>query len=382
MKAAINIQPLLRQNKSGIGFYEYEMIKALLSSGSDIEYILNCFDHQNENEEYIRSLSGGIAKEEVCAWFNHSLYQILWTFFHVPYKWFFSSHPDVSAFFNFYLPPSVRGKKVLVIYDTVIKDHPETMRFKTRLMLSLTLSKSIKRADRIITISEFSKSRIIKHYGVNEDSITVIPCAADREKFFPMRDRRELIEKVKEKYKIEDKYFLYIGTLEPRKNILRLLEAYFMASNQVPDLPRLVLGGGKGWMYKDIFDKTEELGLKDKVVFTGYVDEKDVPVLMNGAQAFCFPSLYEGFGMPPLEAMSCGTPVIVSDCTSLPEVVGECGIKVDPYSVNDISKALITMCNDDFVQKQRKMCLRQAEHFSWQDSAAKLEKVFKELSDE
>ncbi|MGN0665954.1 MAG: glycosyltransferase family 4 protein [Huintestinicola sp.] len=381
MKIGINIQPVLHSGKSGIGFYQHELMKALLEKDKDNHYYLNYFDLGGKKTEAAKAYLTENSELDCCTWFNASLYQMIWSVLPiVPYRMFFKSRPDITAFFNYYHPPFARGKKLLVVYDTVIKDFPETVRFKTKTMLRLTLSSSIRRADRIITISEFSKQQIMKHYDVPESRITVIPCAADRKRFYPM-NLDSLPEETALKYGIDAPYYLYLGNLEPRKNIVRLIEAYKLASDRQADIPKLVLSGGKGWMYEEIFSKVNELRLENKVVFTGYVEDDDVPVLINGAKAFCFPSLYEGFGMPPLEAMSCGVPVIVSDCSSLPEVVGDCGIKVDPYSTESIADALIKILDDDLASEQSLMGIEQADKFSWDKSADMLIRVMNELTD-
>lgn len=381
MKISVNIQPALHSGKSGVGFYEQELLSALLSEDDKNEYSLTFFDLKRRLRPIAEERFGKRARINCCNWFSASLYQMISSFIPVPYSLFFGGKPDVSMFFNYYLPPFVKGKKVLVVYDTVIKDFPETVRFRTKMMLLLNLKRSLRRADRIITISEFSKGQIIKHYGVSPEKITVIPCAADREKYFPMTDERrsQASRTISEKYSIGGEYYLYLGNLEPRKNISRLIEAYAAALKERNDLPKLAIAGGKGWLYEDIFASVKRLGIEDKVVFTGYVADEDVPLMMNGAKAFCFPSLYEGFGMPPLEAMACGVPVIASNVSSLPEVMGDCGITVDPYDVDAISKALIDVLDHDFVLRQRTEGVNRADLFSWEKGAKTLLGVFDEL---
>lgn len=379
MKIAVNIQPMLHSGRSGIGFYEQELLDALIDGDKSDSFTLQYFDpkhlHDNIAEKYGRSN----ITDEPCKWFSSTLYHLIWSFLPVPYTLFFKSRPDVSLFFNYYLPPFVRGKKVLVVYDTVIKDYPGTMSFRTRLMLSLTLKRSIKRADKIITISQFSKGQIIKHFDAAPEDILIIPCAADGRKFCPVPHRDGAREKVCPKYGISGRYYLYLGNLEPRKNISGLVEAYKKALQKCPDLPLLAIAGGRGWQYDEIFDRVKSLGLSEKVIFTGYVDDDDVPLLINGAEAFCFPSFYEGFGMPPLEAMSCGVPVIVSKTSSLPEVVGDCGISVDPYNVQEIADALIRMTDKKFCEEQRKAGIERAKAFSWEKSAELLKGLLEEL---
>lgn len=370
---------MLHSGKSGIGYYQQELLKSLFVTDSDDSFFLQYFDPRKIQCDPGARFGRENVSSQPCHWFSATLYQLLWTFLPVPYSLFFRGRPHISMFFNYYLPPFARGKKVLVVYDTVIKDHPETMSFKTRNMLRLTLKRSIKRADKIITISQFSKGQIMKHFGVRAEDIAVIPCAADKDKFYPMTDREAVRNEVCPKYGIKGEYFLYLGNLEPRKNIGRLIEAYAEALKSCSDLPLLVIAGGKGWQFEGIFEKVKALGLTERVIFTGYVDDSDVPMLINGARAFCFPSLYEGFGMPPLEAMACGVPVMVSNTSSLPEVVGECGISVDPLSVEDIARGLIKMTDDEFVREQSIKGIERAKAFSWEKSALLLKKLTEEL---
>lgn len=372
MKIAININPMSDATKSGIGYYQTELVRNMLKLDCDNTYSFSRFKakdtaHMGSPPDWL--LQNGTFKQNNAV--VMSIYQFMCGFLPIPYSWFFKESADVSMFFNFFLPPILKGKKVVVVYDTVINDFPETVKARNKLLLKLNVKRSIRQADMVITISEFSKQQIIRHYRKDEKQITVISCAADRNKYYPI-DGFVMPTAVKECYGIPDRYYLYLGTLEPRKNITRLIEAYAEALKTDASLPKLVLAGGKGWLYDDIFSSVKNMGLENMVIFTGYVKDEDVADLMRGAQVFCFPSLYEGFGMPPLEAMACGTPVITSDCSSLPEVVGDCGLKVDPYSVESITQALITANSEKFYNTQRNAGLRQAECFSWEKSAEKL----------
>ena len=381
MKVSVNIQPLLHNAKSGVGFYEAGLLQSMVKK-KDTLFALNYFSgfkNRKVKEEKVQNYLNDNVKIGVCKWFSATIYQMLWAFFPIPYRLFFHEKADISQFFNYYIPPGVNGKKVVVIYDTVIKDFPETVRLKTKVMLKLTLKKSIKRADKIITISDFSKKCIMHHFSIDEQKIEVIPCGVDHTSFKKIDDQI-FIESIKQKYRISGEYFLYLGNLEPRKNIERLIEAYALALKERRNLPTLVIAGGKGWLYSSIFQKVKQLDIAEQVHFTGYVEDDDVPVLMNGAQVFCFPSLYEGFGMPPLEAMACGTPVLVSHTSSIPEVVGECGIYVNPYSVEQISQELIRLSNDVELRNElEKRGLERSRMFSWDISAEKLVLVYKKI---
>lgn len=384
MKISVNIQPLLHSDKSGIGFYEAELLKAIGKLDKENEYVLDFFAYK-KTEEKIRTAEKYVCGNTTinpCKWFSATLYQMIWAFLPLPYRFFFKEKSSVSHFYNYHVPPFASGKKIAVIYDTVIKDFPETVRFKTKMMLKLTLKRSIKRADRIVTISEFSKQQIIKHFGVAEKIIDIVPCGVNFDTFNTNYDE-SLVNKAKIKYNITRNYILYLGTLEPRKNIERIIEAYAVLQNKVNNAPLLVLAGGKGWMYESIFEKVKTLGLEKNVVFTGYVPDKDVPLLMNGAMMFCFPSIYEGFGMPPLEAMACGTPVITSNNTALPEVVEDAAIQVDPYSVEQIADAMVNLVNSNELRHQlSEKGLVQCRKYTWEKSAQKMLDIYKELANE
>lgn len=193
-------------------------------------------------------------------------------------------------------------------------------------------------------------------------------------------DDEEKKNVVKEKYGIRGDYYLYLGTLEPRKNIERIIEAYSLLKQRKTVIPKLVIAGKKGWMYDAIFNTVVENNLEADVIFTGYVEVADAPILMSAAVAFVFPSLYEGFGMPPLEAMACGTPVITSNCASLPEVVGEAGILVNPFSVDEISKAMIDIYDKKELRKEliEKGIVR-AHLFTWDVISEELYEIYSEV---
>lgn len=379
MKIAANIQPALHGGRSGIGYYTHSLLGRLTKECPGDTFSLQFFDPGGRKAEAAAGYEADNVALRPCRLMSASLYHLMWAFVPLPYTLFFKGKPDVSLFFNYYLPPGVPGKRLLVVYDTVIKDCPETMSRKTRLMLTLTLSRSLERADRIITISRFSKERIMANYNVPEDKISVVPCGVDRDRFYPVKDKA-VIDGVRDKYKIPGEYYLYLGNLEPRKNISRLIEAYAKAAKVRDSLPVLVLAGLPGWGYEDIYKKTKTLGLEGRVVFTGYVHEDHVPLLINGAAAFCFPSLYEGFGMPPLEAMACGVPVIASGTSSLPEVVGDCGITVDPYDTDAMAQALIDVTDPVTHDRLSQMGTERAKLFSWEESAGKLRRIIEELA--
>ena len=247
-------------------------------------------------------------------------------------------------------------------------------------MLDIGLKRSIRRADLIVTDSEFSKTEIIKYFPKCESKIRVVPCGVDLERFHPCTEP-ERIPEVKKSLEIEGDYFLYVGTIEPRKNLERLISAYAAFAKKVGEkAPKLVLAGGKGWLDNGIYSRVERLGLTGKVIFTKYVPSEDLNPLMCGALAFVFPSIYEGFGMPPLEAMACGVPVLTSGEASLPEVTGDCAVICDAYSVKSIAKGLYRLCTDEKLRHElSRKGLERAKGFTWERSAEMLQAVYNEL---
>jgi len=379
MKIAFDALPLLGR-MTGIGHCEAGQIQALTAMHPEHEYTLNYFAIRHL-QECAKSLKPYLkpnvtARHSFCSAYG---YRAISTFVPVPYSLFFGKQNDLTHFFNYIVPPHVEGKTVVTIHDMVYKAFPETVRGRTKQMLDWGLIPSMKRADRIITDSDFSKSEIIKYYPEFQDKIRVVYCGVNTEKFHPVTDF-EKIAKVREKYHIPEKYFLYLGTIEPRKNLERLIQAYSAFVKEYDNPASLVLAGGKGWMYEGIFEKVQSLQLQNHVIFTQYIDEADLCALMSGAMAFTFPSLYEGFGMPPLEAMSCGTPVLVSSSASLPEVVGESAVIVKADSVQSIQEGLHQMHDNSHLRERlHHEGLERAKKFSWEHSANELYKVYQEI---
>lgn len=376
MKVSIDVQLLLKGEKTGIGWFAHNVLRNL-SINSDRQYQLNCFVFGYKKEKRLildeyKKYGYTISKVN---WFHDVIYRMIWNFIPIPYRFFFKKKSQVTLFFNYIIPPGVSGKKITVVHDMAYKSYPETVRTKTRKFLDLSLSKTCKRADKIITISEFSKSEIMKYLKVEADKIEVIPLGVDVGYYHSNYSEND-VEMVKEKYKINGEYFLYLGTIEPRKNIERLIRAYGALYEQRKDIPKLILAGKKGWLYEDIFNTLEELKLHDVVKFLGYIEIQDAPKLITGSIAFIFPSLYEGFGLPPLEAMACGTPVITSDVASLPEVVGEAGMLIDPLDINSIKEAMSRIVTEpDLRIKLSKAGIQQAKKFSWEETAKRIERV-------
>lgn len=383
MKIALDAQPLFEKEKTGIGWMVQELVTQLLKDGEN-EYQLNYFAFRNKEKrkEELRKYLTPSASLRSCGSMPFGIYRRIWNALPLPYSMFMGGEADVTQFFNFYIPPGVKGKKVVFIYDMVWKACPETMEAANRQFLDRQMRGACERADAILTISEFSRGEIIKYMGAAEEKVKVVPCGVNAERFHP-RYRPEIAADAARRYGIDGEYVLYLGTLEPRKNLARLIEAYHMLRDRhkKEKLPRLVLAGKKGWLYEDLFPMVESFHLEKEVIFTGYVEDAHVPLLLRGACAFVFPSLYEGFGLPPLEAMSCGTPVITSNVSSLPEVAGGAGLLVDPYSAEEICGAMETLVYDNTTRSElARKGLERAGSYTWEGSARKLRNIWAEIA--
>lgn len=284
---------------------------------------------------------------------------------------------DVFLFPNFISFPSVARKKILMVADLSFVYFPEFVERKNRKYLLKNVPISIKNSDKIITISENAKKEIMKEYSVVEEKIEVIPlgCKKGLEKIEDV----DKIEEVKKKYFIKGEYILFVGTVEPRKNIVGLVEAYSRIGEEKRNRFSLVICGGKGWYYNEVFDLVERLGLINKVVFTGYVEEEDMSSIYSGASIFVFPSFYEGFGLPVLEAFKCGIPVVSSNRSSLPEVCGEACVYCDPYSTESIASAIEKVVDDgELREKITLLGKKQLDKFSWDSACKKIIKIINE----
>ncbi len=235
-----------------------------------------------------------------------------------------------------------------------------------------------RRASMIIAPSEWTKREIIEHLHIRPEKIRVIGEAARAGmKPLPLGECQSVLDK----HQLRRPFLLYVGTIEPRKNLLTLIRAYDELLRTTPHRPQLALCGGRGWLCDEVFQLVEELKLQDQVRFTGYVDDADLPALYSAAAAFVYPSLYEGFGLPPLEAMACGTPVITSNVTSLPEVVGDAGLLHDPNDHRTLTRMLVEILGDETAREHfKREGLKQAARFSWERAARETQRLYDELT--
>jgi glycosyltransferase involved in cell wall biosynthesis len=255
---------------------------------------------------------------------------------------------------------------VVAVHDLAFLRFPELRGPAKRRYLTLLTRASVHRAARVLTVSEFTRREVIELLGVAPEKVTTTLNGGD-ERLGPLPP--EDVARFRAAHQLPAQFLLFLGTLEPRKNLTTLLRAYARtkASIRMP----LIVAGGKGWMFESIFALVEELGLQHAVRFAGFVPQEELGLWYNAATAFVYPPLYEGFGLPALEAMQCGTPVVTSNAASLPEVVGDAALTVDPTAVEQLAAALARVATEPALRDElRARGLAQARRFSWDQTAA------------
>ena len=277
-------------------------------------------------------------------------------------------------------PPLAPCPVVATVHDLSFEHIPETFKRRSRVQLRLTVRATARRAAHVIAPSEFTRRDLLETYGLDPGRVTAVPLAVAPH-FRPALDGGEL-ERVRRRYGIAGEYVLAVGSIQPRKNLARLVRAYssLHAARGRSNLPQLVLVGRKAWLYDETLRAIEEGGVGESVVLTGYVSEGDLPALYTGALCFAYPSYFEGFGLPPLEAMSCGAPVLTGNLTSLPEVVGDAGLTVDPFDTGAIASALARLIDDAALRADlRERGLRRARDFDWRETARMTLQIYRRV---
>jgi alpha-1,3-rhamnosyl/mannosyltransferase len=267
------------------------------------------------------------------------------------------------------------GPTVLTIFDLSFHHFPETHPIERIRYLDRYFYSGLNRVTHFIAISESVKREMVDHLSLQQDKITVIPLGVE-DCFTPISV--DQLYPVMRKYGLKPKsYILYVGTLEPRKNILNLLRAYSLLPLSLRVTCPLVLAGEKGWLMEKLDKEIERLNIQRTVIKTGYVSREDLPFLYSGSTIFVYPSLYEGFGLPLLEAMACGVPVVTSSVSSLPEVVGDAGVLVHPEDIEKMAKEIQDLLNNS-IRRQilGAMGLKRSKCFTWEKCAAKTLEVY------
>lgn len=370
-KISLDLTPLTSKNWGGIEWYIYNLTKILCKNNKN-EYVGEICNFHRKNLSKIKTFNLTLKEKN---FFPSRIFIKLQRF--ISYNFLMNTKSNIYCFFNFYTPPKIKGKVIVTIHDVVFAECPETCENPKPLS---EYEDSIKKSDIILTVSESSKKGILKYFNADSNKIRIVSPGIYLEDYNKIYSK-EQYNIVMEKYELPDKFILYLGTIEPRKNIDRLILAFEKYKTINNNNLKLIIAGKKGWKYEKIFETYQNSKYKEDIRFIDYINEEDKILLYKLAKLFIFPSLYEGFGMPVLEAMAAGTPVITSNVSSLPEVAGKGAILVNPYSVEEIAEGInkIINGNKEFIKNLVNQGKEQAKKYTWEKSAEKLEKIYEEL---
>jgi glycosyltransferase involved in cell wall biosynthesis len=349
VKIAIDIKST-EGEKTGKGYYTEHLVNSLMKIDKKNEYIL--YSHKN--------IKGRSIFYHINLWFKLK-----------------KEKPDIFFAPTSYIVPAFAPKKIKVVFtvhDLVAFLFPGKHNKKATFIEKMTLKKALGKAKRVVCVSRNTAKDLEEKFNYPASKTEIVYCAAGDE-----YRQTEDTEKVKKKYDLPKKFILGVGTIEPRKNFEGLIEAFRKIKNDIDDL-YLVIIGTKGWCTGEIEKLERDLEIKNKIKFLGYAKYEDLVAIYNLAEIFVFPSIYEGFGMPPLEAMKSGCPVICSNTSSLPEVCGDSAYMVNPHDIRAIEGGIREILGDEKLREHLKnKGLKQAEKFSWEKSAQKLLELFENL---
>lgn len=383
MRIGIDIRCLVEGRRTGVEEYTLQILDNLFAVDKKNKYVLfiNSFREPKINLEQF-----GKYKNITVKYFRFPNKLLNFLFWYL--KW-----PHIDKMLGgadvIFLPNIIFGsfskktKLVVTVHDLSFEHYPEAFSAKRRLWhIFINPRKLCRRADLITTVSQSSKNDLMKLYGISGDKIKVIRSAVS-EKFTVIDRNNPRLMKVKEKYSLPYKFILYLGTIEPRKNIIGIIRAYnHLRKENNPELNKykLVVAGAPGWKQEKILKEIKKSPFREDIIIAGFIDDEDKPTVYNLASLFVYPSFFEGFGFPPLEAMKCGVPVIASNNSSLPEIVGKAGILIDPDKPDEIYRAMKEiLSNKDLQKKLRDRGLIQAQKFNWPKTAQDLLNLFEKM---
>lgn len=377
MRIAIDYTAAIRQG-AGIGNYVRNLVDAMLAQDSVNSYTLLASGRPTRERPFPKA--DNVRARSI--FIPDRYLNILWYRWRLPlYANYFTGQVDIYHGPDFALPPlGLKLRKVVTVHDLAFLEHPEYAVPELVAYLNKVVPEAVAAADAVIAVSQTTRQALIDHYKTSPEKITIIPNGV--ESHFRHITDPILLGATRNKFGLKHPFVLGVGTQEPRKNHIGLIKAFSQAQKKKKGPAMLVIAGGKGWLYEETRRLVEELKLEKKVRFLGRVSQLELITLYSMADVFAFPSFYEGFGVPPLEAMACGAPVITSNTSSFPEVVRDAAIMVDPHNPNELANAIMRLLEDKFLREElRQKGYLQAQHYTWPKSAHKMLSIYQKLYD-
>lgn len=375
MRIAIDYTAAIRQG-AGVGQYVRNLVDALLAEDHDNQYTLLTSGRPTKEHPFptgpnVRGRSIFIPDRYL---------NILWYRWRLPLNaTLFSGQVDIYHGPDFALPPlGKKLRKVVTVHDLAFLEHPEYAVPELVAYLKKIVPEAVAAADVVAAVSEATRQGLMQHFHTPAEKITVVPIGVASH--FRRITDPILLGATQHKYGLKHPLVLGVGTLEPRKNHLNLIKAFARATRTKNGPAMLAIAGGKGWLYEETQRVVADLKLENKVRFLGRVSDLELITLYSMADIFAFPSFFEGFGIPPLEAMACGAPIITSDTSSLPEVVGDAAILVNPHDIDALSHAITRLIDNEGLREElRQKGFQRIQHFSWPQTARKMLAVYQRL---